>query len=147
MKNKKLILLALLGLISCSTKYISTESLKKEVVNYQDLPIKVKQRVFPPNNGFMKLGEENNEGFQIYQEANIPKRYEYYEEKDKEMPWIYMSYIKDKTTKKIYHIEQPVDREMNTRYIVYEDSLYIANHYNIYEKDSINYTFTKFILR
>ena len=36
---------------------------------------------------------------------------------------------------------------MGGRYIIYGDSLYISNHYNIYEEDSLRYTFTKYILK
>ena len=45
--------------------------------------------------------------------------------------------------------EYSIDKDgpMGSRYIIYGDSLYISNHYNIYEEDSLQYTFTRYILR
>jgi len=54
-------------------------------------------------------------------------------------------YIRNKKTKQEYFIYE--DGPMGGRYIIYGDSLYISNHYNIYEEDSLRYTFTRYILR
>ena len=146
MKSIKILLL-LLSLTACNnkTKTISTLDLEKVVINYKDLPSKVKERVFYGE--AMKLGEENEERFQALQETNNPKKYEYYTKQDPQLAWVHYPYIyiRNKKTKQEYSIDE--DGPMGGRYIIYGDSLYIQNHYDIYEKDSLKYTFTKYILR
>ena len=77
MKNIKNILGILLSLTACNnkTKTISTLDLEKTIIDYKDLPSKVKERVFYGE--AMKLGEEDEERFQSLQETNNPKKYEY----------------------------------------------------------------------
>ena len=145
MKNKKFLLAILLSLTACNnkTKTISTLELEKVVINYKDLPSKVKERVFYGE--AMKLGEEDEERFQDFQETNNPKKYEYYTKHDPLLAWVHAPYIRNKKTKQEYFIYE--DGPMGGRYIIYGDSLYISNHYNIYEEDSLRYTFTRYILR
>ena len=146
MKNIKILLL-LLSLTACNnkTKTISTLELEKVVINYKELPVSVKKKVFPPNNGLITIGEENREEYESFQEANNPKKYEYYTKQDPQLAWVHDPYIRNKKTKQEYSIDK--DGPMGSRYIIYGDSLYISNHYNIYEKDSLSYTFTRFILK
>lgn len=148
MRNKVLSIVAI-SIISCSPKQsiVSIDNLEKTRLHYSELPTKVKKKVFVPNNGIMKIGEEDSPDFAPFQEVNTPPIYEYYEEKDAEMAWIYHGYIKNKNNKKVYYLEKPVDRPTNYRYIVDKDYLYIANHYNVYERDSLSYTFTRYSLR
>ena len=124
MKSIKILLL-LLSLTACNnkTKTISTLDLEKVVINYKDLPAPVKKKVFPPNNGLITFGEENREEYESFQETNNPKKYEYYTKQDPQLAWVHYPYIRN------------------------EKTLYISNHYNIYEKDSLQYTFTRYILR
>jgi len=147
MKNKKFLLAILLSLTACNnkTKTISTLDLEKVVINYKDLPAPVKKKVFPPNNGLITFGEENREEYESFQETNNPKKYEYYTKQDPQLAWVHYPYIRNKKTKQEYSIDK--DGPMGSRYIIYGDSLYISNHYNIYEKDSLQYTFTRYILR
>lgn len=147
MKNKKFLLTILLSLTACNnkTKTISTLELEKVVINYKELPVSVKKKVFPPNNGLITIGEENREEYESFQEANNPKKYEYYTKQDPQLAWVHDPYIRNKKTKQEYSIDK--DGPMGSRYIIYGDSLYISNHYNIYEKDSLSYTFTRFILK
>ena len=146
MKSIKILLL-LLSLTACNnkTKTISTLELEKVVINYKELPVSVKKKVFPPNNGLITIGEENREEYESFQEANNPKKYEYYTKQDPQLAWVHDPYIRNKKTKQEYSIDK--DGPMGSRYIIYGDSLYISNHYNIYEKDSLSYTFTRFILK
>ena len=145
MKNKKFLLAILLSLTACNnkTKTISTLDLEKTIIDYKDLPSKVKERVFYGE--AMKLGEEDEERFQSLQETNNPKKYEYYTKQDPQLAWVHDPYIRNKKTKQEYSIDK--DGPMGSRYIIYGDSLYISNHYNIYEEDSLSYTFTRFILK
>ena len=64
---------------------------------------------------------------------------------DPQLAWVHYPYIRNKKTKQEYSIDK--DGPMGGRYIIYGDSLYISNHYNIYEEDSLRYTFTRYILR
>ena len=98
MKNIKILLL-LLSLTACNnkTKTISTLDLEKTIIDYKDLPSKVKERVFYGE--AMKLGEEDEERFQDFQETNNPKKYEYYTKHDPLLAWVHAPYIRNKKNK------------------------------------------------
>ncbi|MEC5395946.1 hypothetical protein [Bergeyella sp. RCAD1439] len=138
--QKVLIVFIVLGLISCEKKINSLDS---KILKYEELPKAVKNKVFYSNGRLQEVGNPHDFSFQ---EINTPKQYEYYTKKEWFFPWIYKEYIKDKDSKIEYSLKA-IGEERGNRYIVYGDSLYIANHYLLYEEDSLSYTFTRFILR
>ena len=129
-------------LVSCETPI---NSLEKKKMSYQELPKPVKERIF---NLYGDLPEEEQDRIEykhIFRDLNKPPKYEYYTKQDPQLAWVHYPYIRNKKTKQEYSIDK--DGPMGSRYIIYGDSLYISNHYNIYEEDSLRYTFTRYILR
>lgn len=123
----------LLLLASCS-KDVDINKLKQQKIFFTKLPRSVKI-------AFFKEQEED------FLELNVPHRYNFYIEQKLFLPWVYNTILVTPRGKKI-KISRPYDgSERGGRYIVFGDSLYIANHYNIYLHDSVNYSFTKFLLK
>lgn len=142
MKNKAIILLGMISIVISCNKPIS--SLKKKELKYQELPKVVKSKVFYSNGILQDMDNPDDNDFQ---EINTPKRYEYYTKQNFFFAWVYEGYIKNRETGTTYSLKPESGVELGGRYVVYGDSLYIANHYNIYKEDSLSYTFTRFILR
>ena len=142
--NKIVFFVLSFGLVSCETPI---NSLEKKKMSYQELPKPVKERIF---NLYGDLPEEEQDRIEykhIFRDLNKPPKYEYYTKQEFFFRWIYNGYIKNKETKKVYTLKKEITEERGNESIIYGDSLYIPNHYNIYEKDSLKYTFTKYILK
>lgn len=142
MVNKAIILSGMISIMISCNKPIS--SLEKKELKYQELPKIIKDKIFYSNGLLQDIDNPNDNDFQ---EINTPKRYEYYTRQNFFFAWVYEGYIKNKETGKVYSLKQESGIEMGSRCIVYGDSLYIPNHYNIHREDSLNYTFTRFILK
>lgn len=138
----KIILIGMISMIISCNKPI--DSLEKKELKYQELPKAVKGKVFYSNGILQDIDNPNDNDFQ---EMNTPKRYEYYTKQNFFFAWIYEGYIKSRKTGTVYSLKRESNEEMGSRYVVYGDSLYIPNHYNIYREDSLSYTFTRFILK
>lgn len=110
----------------------TVESLSKKEIDYIDLPQPVKKALF-------------NDSYEYLRELNTPKRYEYSSRQHILMPWNYTGYISEKGG--LWKREINTNRKYGHPYIIYEDSLYLPNQWNIIPKDSLSYTFTRFILR
>ena len=116
MKNIKILLL-LLSLTACNnkTKTISTLDLEKTIIDYKDLPSKVKERVFYGE--AMKLGEEDEERFQDFQETNNPKKYEYYTKQNPQLAWVHYPYIRNKKQSKNILLIKMAQWEVDTLFM------------------------------
>ena len=142
--NKIVFFVLSFGLVSCETPI---NSLEKKKMSYQELPKLVKERIF---NLYGDLPEEEQDRIEykhIFRDLNKPPKYEYYTKQEFFFRWIYNGYIKNKETKIVYTLKKEITEERGNESIIYGDSLYISNHYNIYVKDSLKYTFTRYILR
>lgn len=145
MKDKVIFLIGIMNMvISCETPI---NSLEKKKINYQELPKPVKERIFSLYGDLPEEEQDRTEYKHIFRDLNNPPKYEYYTKQEFFFRWIYNGYIKNKETKKVYTLKKEITEERGSEFIIYGDSLYIPNHYNIYEKDSLSYTFTRFILR
>jgi lipoprotein len=145
MKDKVIFLIGIMNMvISCETPI---NSLEKKKINYQELPKPVKERIFSLYGDLPEEEQDRIEYKHIFRDLNNPPKYEYYTKQEFFFRWIYNGYIKNKETKKVYTLKKEITEERGSEFIIYGDSLYIPNHYNIYEKDSLSYTFTRFILR
>lgn len=136
-------LFILYSIISCTK---SIDKLEKTEIAYEELPINVKKRFFAPNRGmhyWLENSNDYNEYDDFYKDLNTPSKYQYYSNQQKIFPWIYDGYIENIITKKRYLIG--FNKSVN--YIIWGDSLYIPNNYNLYAKDSLTYTFTRYILK
>lgn len=135
----------MMSIFSC-TQHI--DSLEKNTLKYKQLPKPVKERLFEVYGDLPEKNKQNitEEYIYSFRDLNTPSNYEYYTKQEFFFRWIYNGYIKNKETGKIYSLKNKSNIERSNQYIIYGDSLYIANHYNIHEKDSLNYTFTRFIL-
>ena len=142
--NKIIILVLSLVLISCDKPI---NSLEKKKINYQELPKPVKERIFSLYGDLPEEEQDRIEYKHIFRDLNNPPKYKYYTKQEFFFRWIYNGYIKNKETKKVYTLKKEITEERGSESIIYGDSLYIPNHYNIYEEDSLSYTFTKFILK
>ncbi|HBV17309.1 hypothetical protein [Chryseobacterium carnipullorum] len=129
MKNKILAIFFIFFTFSACKKNIN--DLKRQEINYSKLPAKVRKVIFKNNENFIEL--------------NMSKRYSYNTKKTF-LPWIYKGIITNIKSNKQYEVSNN-GQQMGGLYVVYGDSLYISNQYNIYEKDSITYSFTKFLLK
>jgi hypothetical protein len=112
-------------LFGCNSKGI--DSLENKILPYSDLPIEVKQNIFTKD--FIDL--------------NNPKKYIEVSKQHKLFGWIYETEIHRKSDSKIYKMKS-LKGECGAHLIILGDYLYIPNHYNIYEQDSLMYNFTRF---
>lgn len=144
MRDKVIILFGVMNIMFSCEKHIS--SLEQKELKYDQLPKLVKERMFNLYGDFSEEEQDRMEYKHTFRELNIPAKYEFYTKQEFFFRWIYNGYIKSKKTGKIYSLKKEIDVERGYPRIIYKDSLYIPNHYNIYEEDSLSYTFTRFIL-
>lgn len=130
MNNKIILSIALFLLLSC--EMTTDDDLEKTTLHYTELPKPVKYAFFDWSD------------YRHIQELNIPERYEYSSKQTFMLPWVYKGYISKKGSNKKYRIDP--NGIYGSAYVVYGDSLYMSNQWNIYAKDSLTYTFTRFIL-
>ena len=124
--KKTVLFISVILLISCNSRNIN--GLNKETIDYSSLPHEVKSWIFEVN----------------FKDLNQPNKYYTETRQERFFPWIYHIDIHRKTDDKIFETE--LSGEHGSRYIIYEDYLYIPNHYNIYKADSLDYKFTRFNL-
>lgn len=130
MNNKIILSIALFLLLSCGKT--TDDDLEKTTLHYTELPKPVKRAFF------------YDEYYDHLMELNTPKRYEYISKQNIIMQWVYTGYISKKGDFRKYEIDP--NNKYGVPYIVYGDSLYVPNQWNIVPQDSLNYTFTRFIL-
>ena len=121
-------LISALIFTSCSNS-IGIENLEHTKLNFSELPKEVKKQVFKVN--FIDL--------------NKPNKYKVITTKNNFMPWVYNTEIKRLSDRKIYK-KSSIKGEYGEVFIILNERLYIPNHYNIYESDSLLYEFTCFNL-
>ena len=110
--------------ISCNEIQLVESNIK-----YTDLPTEVKKNIF--DGKFVDL--------------NRPKKYR--EESSKTfLPWIYETRLIRIKDNKSYKIDFNKEYDSSTL-IVLDNYLYTTNNYNIYEQDSLTYTFSKYIIK
>jgi len=98
-------------------------------IKYKYLPNEVKKHIFEDN--FIDL--------------NNPKKYK--EESRKTfLPWIYETRLIRLTDNESYKIDFDKEYRSSTL-IILDDFLYTTNNYNIYEQDSLKYTFSKYLIK
>ena len=110
--------------ISCNEIQLVESNIK-----YTDLPTEVKKNIFEDK----------------FVDLNKPKKYR--EESRKTfLPWIYETRLIRIKDNKSYKIDFNKEYDSSTL-IVLDDYLYTTNNYNIYEEDSLTYTFSKYIIK
>jgi hypothetical protein len=109
------------------------------------LPENVKRKIFDTathsNLNYEDLKDENN--YNYFQDLNNPVKYEYYTKQNLFFPWIYDGFVREKMNRKKYLIGSG----KSVNYIIYGDTLYIPNSYNLNVSDSLTYTFTRYVLK
>lgn len=130
-KMKKLTLIfaafVSIGLLSCNSKGI--DRLEKTTLSYTELPNEVKQYIFKKD--FIDL--------------NKPNKYKEVSKQNKFLHWIFETEIHRISDSKIFKMKS-LKGEWGSHLIILNDYLYIPNHYNIYEDDSLSYNFSRFKL-
>ena len=110
--------------ISCNEIQLVESNIK-----YTDLPTEVKKNIFEDK----------------FVDLNKPKKYR--EESRKTfLPWIYETRLIRIKDNKSYKIVFNKEYDSSTL-IILDDYLYTTNNYNIYEEDSLTYTFSKYIIK
>lgn len=111
-------------IISCNKIQLVEADLK-----YTDLPKEVKKHIFEDQ----------------FVDLNNPKKYK--EESRKTfLPWIYETRLVRLTDNKSYKIDFNKEYRSLTLIII-DDFLYTTNDYNVYEQDSVKYTFSKYMIK
>ena len=124
MRIKIYTLILSLLFISCNEIQLVESNIK-----YTDLPTEVKKSIFEDK----------------FVDLNKPKKYR--EESSKTfLPWIYETRLIRIKDNKSYKIDFNKEYDSSTL-IVLGDYLYTTNNYNIYEQDSLTYTFSKYIIK
>ena len=124
MRIKIYTLILSLLFISCNEIQLVESNIK-----YTDLPTEVKKSIFEDK----------------FVDLNKPKKYR--EESSKTfLPWIYETRLIRIKDNKSYKIDFNKEYDSSTL-IVLDDYLYTTNNYNIYEQDSLTYTFSKYIIK
>jgi hypothetical protein len=124
--RKTLLYISLISLLGCNSRNINW--LDKETMGYSSLPNEVKKWIFEVD----------------FKDLNEPNKYYLKRRQDKILPWIYYIDIHRKKDGKKFKTE--LNGEFGSRYIIFNDYLFIPNHYNIYKSDSLEYSFTRFHL-
>jgi hypothetical protein len=127
MKNSILTYSILISIVMYGCNSKGVDRLEKTILPYSELPNEVKQHIF--SNDFIDL--------------NNPNKYKAVSKKHKLLGWIYETEIHRKSDSKIFKMES-LKGEWGSHLIILGDYLYIPNHYNIYEHDSLKYNFTRF---
>ncbi len=126
MKNPIILIIICFIFYGCTSKGI--ESFDTEIIQYKDLPNKVKEVMFETE----------------YIELNKILRFEHVSKQDRILPWVYNSEIHRKSDGK--KIKLNFSTEHRSRYIIHENYMYVPKHYNIYKADSLKYSFSRFYL-
>jgi len=124
MRIKTLLFVLSIFFISCNKIQLVEADIK-----YTDLPKEVKNHIFKDQ----------------FVDLNNPKKYKE-ESKKTFLPWINKTRIIRLTDNKSYKIDFNKEYRSST-IIVLDDFLYTTNDYNIYEQDSIKYTFSKYLIK
>lgn len=127
MKKSTLIFAIFLSIVlfGCNSKGI--DRLEKTILSYTELPDEVKQQIF----------------IKDFIDLNKPSKYKQVIKQHKFLPWIYETEIHRISDSRIFQMKS-LKGEWGYHLIILDDYLYIPNHYNIYENDSLNYNFTRF---
>jgi len=135
---KQLIILSFsFGLLSCES--VGIEYCDKKTLHYSELPKEVKNVIFE---GYFKDPYSSNI-YSSFKDLNEP--YRYFESSEQTfLPWVYRQYLHRIEDGKIFKID--ISSEDGSKKIVFNDYLYVAQHYNIYKSDSSNYSFTRYTL-
>jgi hypothetical protein len=137
MFKELIICLISLVLLSCNSKEI--ENCEKKTLHYSELPKEVKNVIFE---GYFKDPHSSNI-YSSFKDLNEP--YRYFETTEQTfLPWIYDQYLNRIDDEKKFKID--ITSEHGAKKIVLNDYLFVAMHYNIYERDSSNYSFTRYTL-
>lgn len=110
--------------LSCDSK--GTEKLDKIILPYSELPREVKIYIF----------------IRDFIDLNKPAKYTEVSKQHKFLHWICEAEIHKKDHSKIFKMES-LKGELGSHLIILNNHLYIPNHYNIYEDDSLSYNFSR----
>ena len=125
------------GLLSCNSSGI--ENCDIATLHYSELPKEVKNVLFE---GYFKDPHSSNI-YSNFKDLNEP--YRYFETIEQtSLPWVYMQYLHRIEDGRTFKID--INSEHGGNIIVFNDYLYVAQHYNIYKSDSSNYSFTRYKL-
>ena len=97
-------------------------------IKYTDLPSEVKVHIFKGE--FVDLNNPNKYSIESYQTL---------------LPWVYESRLIRLKDNKAYQLDFDGEYDHLT-FIIKDDYLYKTNNYNIYEHDSLKYTFAKYLI-
>ena len=131
-------ILFILLMISCNSTGI--ENQKRSIIKFQNLPSEVKKEMFLDD----KIKHEGNIKLKLFSELNEIPKYDYVSNQSSSMPWVKEGEIIRKSDGKRFELN--FSSEHRAKYVVLEDYLYVPRHYNIYMKDSLKYSFSRFKL-
>lgn len=138
MKYRNITFLFAILLLSCNSTGV--ESLNTTIVKYADLPIGVKKVMFASD----YVENDGKVSLNLYTELNEISKYDYMSKQHTLMPWVHVGQLVRKSDKKEFELN--FSTEHSSKYVVYNDYLYVPRHYNIYMKDSLKYSFSRFKL-
>jgi hypothetical protein len=129
MKNSILTFSIFLSIVlfGCNSKGV--DRLEKIILPYSELPYAVKEQIFTYD--FIDLNEPS-----IYKK--VLKTHSF-------LRWINETEIHRISDSRIFKMKS-LNGEWGYHLIILDNYLYIPNHYNIYEHDSLKYNFTRFKL-
>ncbi len=129
MKNLTLIFAAFLSIIQLSCNSEGIDRLEKKKLNYSELPNEVKKHIF----------------IKDFIDLNKPIKYNEVSKQHNFLNWTFETEIHRKSDSKIFEMKS-LKGEWGSHLIILNDYLYIPNHYNIYETDSLSYNFSRYKL-
>lgn len=134
--NKSLLIIIIFS--SCNSTGI--ENLNTSLIKYENLPNEVKKVMF--ENDYIE--KDGNISLNLFTELNEIAKYQYISKQNWLMPWVYNGEIVRKSDDK--RLKLDFSTEHGSKYVIQNDYLYVPRHYNIYMKDSLNYSFSRFKL-
>jgi hypothetical protein len=138
MKFRNTLLLYTILFSSCNSTGI--ENMNTSIIKYDNLPNEVKKVMF--ENDYIE--EDGNINLKLFTELNEPSNYEYVSKQHWLMSWVYEGEIVRKLDEKRFKLD--FNTEHRSKYVILNDYLYVPRHYNIYMKDSLKYSFSRFKL-
>jgi len=138
--KKTFIGIILVHLISCNNSTIKLKSMPYAIIEFQNLPIGVKNYIINPETGVIW----KNKAFVLLNPSDT-NLYEFNSHQSSLAPWIYHESVTQLTSGITYHIET----QTPIPYFLYGDTLLIPCQYNIhlYDSNLNEITFKKYVFR
>ncbi len=104
------------------------------------MPNEVKQVMFESD----YIEKDGNITLKLFTELNETSKYEYISKQHWLMSWVNEGEIVRNSDKNRFKLD--FNSEHRSKYVIQNDYLYVPRHYNIYMKDSLTYSFSRFEL-